>query len=68
MIETGIVRRTDNMGRFVIPIEIRRAIGFDASQQLEIYIDGENLVLKKRCDSCLIEKADKLRKRSGTNR
>lgn len=46
---TGIVRRLDDLGRFVIPKEIRRALGWKEGDPLELYFDRENkaLVLKK---------------------
>lgn len=45
---TGIIRRVDDFGRIVIPKEIRRQVfgKTDASgEPMEIFIDGENIVL-----------------------
>lgn len=39
---TGIVRRVDDLGRVVIPKEIRRAIGIREGTPLEIFVDKEN--------------------------
>ena len=46
---TGIVRRLDDLGRLVIPEEIRRALGWKEGDPLELYFDRENkaIVLKK---------------------
>lgn len=47
MIATGIVRRVDELGRVIIPREIRRALRINDGDPLEIYRDGMNLVLRK---------------------
>ena len=46
---TGIVRRLDELGRLVIPKEIRRTLGWEEGDPLELYFDRENkaIVLKK---------------------
>ncbi len=47
---TGIIRRVDDLGRIVIPREIRRQVfeKTDASgESMEIFIDGENIVLRR---------------------
>ena len=44
---TGIVRKIDDLGRVVLPIELRRTLGISERDSLEIYVDGENIVLKK---------------------
>lgn len=46
---TGIVRRLDDLGRLVIPKEIRRMLGWKEGNPLELYFDRENkaIVLKK---------------------
>ena len=53
MKSTGIVRRVDELGRVVIPIEIRNKFGIDAALDCEIYVDGSNIVLKKYEQSCI---------------
>ena len=65
---TGIVRRVDELGRVVIPIEIRNKFNISERDQLEIYVNGSNIVLKKYEPNCifcgntndLIEYKDKL--------
>ena len=47
MKSTGIVRKVDELGRVVIPIELRRTLGIDEKDALEIYTDNEKIVLKK---------------------
>jgi AbrB family transcriptional regulator, transcriptional pleiotropic regulator of transition state genes len=50
---TGVVRRLDEMGRYVLPINIRRTLNLNIGDGLEIFIDGENIILKKYEPSCL---------------
>ncbi len=40
----GIVRRVDDLGRIVIPKEIRRGLCVEEGEALEIFVDGENIV------------------------
>ena len=47
MKSTGIVRKVDELGRVVIPIELRRTLGIEEKDALEIYTDNEKIVLKK---------------------
>lgn len=47
MKSTGIVRRIDDLGRVVIPKEIRKNLKIKENESLEIFIDGENIILKK---------------------
>ena len=47
MKSTGIVRKLDELGRVVIPIELRRTLGIAEKDALEIYVDNEQIVLKK---------------------
>lgn len=44
MKSTGIVRKVDELGRVVIPIELRRTLGINIKDALEIYVDGEKIV------------------------
>ena len=46
MKSTGIVRKVDELGRVVIPIELRRTLGINIKDALEIYVDGEKIVLR----------------------
>ena len=47
MKSTGIVRRIDDLGRVVIPKEIRRTLGVKEGDPLEIGVDGDKVVLWK---------------------
>ena len=52
---TGIVRRVDDLGRIVLPMELRRTLNIEGKDSLEIYIDGEAIVLRKfqrGCECC----------------
>ncbi|MFR6289938.1 MAG: AbrB/MazE/SpoVT family DNA-binding domain-containing protein [Peptococcaceae bacterium] len=53
MKSTGIVRKVDELGRVVIPIELRRTLGIDEKDALEIYTDNEKIVLKKYEPACI---------------
>lgn len=50
---TGIVRRVDELGRVVLPSELRRTLGIGEKDALEIYVDGERIVLKKYEPACI---------------
>ncbi|MFB4165068.1 AbrB/MazE/SpoVT family DNA-binding domain-containing protein [Alteribacillus sp. JSM 102045] len=47
MKSTGIVRKVDELGRVVIPIELRRTLDIAEKDALEIYVDHDRIVLKK---------------------
>ena len=53
MKSTGIVRKVDELGRVVIPIELRRTLGIDIKDSLEIYVDGNIIMLKKYEPACI---------------
>ena len=44
---TGIVRKVDELGRVVLPIEIRRTLGIDVKDSLEIFVDDGMIILRK---------------------
>ena len=46
MKSTGVVRKVDELGRVVIPIELRRTLDIGEKDSLEIYVDGESIILK----------------------
>lgn len=46
---TGIVRKVDELGRVVIPIELRRTLGIEQKDSLEIYVDEDKIILKNIC-------------------
>lgn len=50
---TGIVRKTDELGRIVIPIEIRRNMDIENKDAVEIYTSGEYIVLQKYQPVCI---------------
>jgi len=47
MISTGIVRSIDNLGRVVLPKELRNTYSITPDTPLEIFTDGESIVLRK---------------------
>jgi len=53
MKSTGVVRRVDELGRIVIPIELRRTMGIEEKDALEIYVDSEKIILKKYEPACI---------------
>lgn len=50
---TGVVRKVDELGRIVVPMELRRTMGIDEGDGLEIYTDGERIVLQKYQPGCI---------------
>ena len=52
MKNTGIVRRVDELGRIVLPKEMRKTMGIEEGDPMEIYVDGDSIVLKKYQDEC----------------
>ena len=53
MKSTGVVRKVDELGRIVLPVELRRTHGIEEKDALEIYVDGGNIVLKKYEPACI---------------
>ncbi len=53
MKSTGVVRKIDDLGRVVLPIELRRVLDIDKDSSLEIYVDNEKIVLKKYEPACV---------------
>ena len=68
MKSTGIIRRVDELGRIVIPIELRNKLKIAEKDPIEIYVEGSCIVLKKYEPNCifcgntknLVEYKDKL--------
>ena len=54
----GIVRKIDPVGRIVLPIELRKTLNIDDDTALEIFVDGEKIVLKKYAASCIFCDSD----------
>lgn len=53
MKSTGIVRRIDELGRVVLPIELRNRYGITEKDPMEIYVEGNCIVLKKYEPNCI---------------
>ena len=53
MKSTGMVRKIDELGRIVLPIEIRNTLGIESRDSLEIFVEGDKIVLAKYQPSCL---------------
>ena len=53
MKSTGIVRKVDELGRIVLPIEMRRTLDIAEKDALEIYVEGSSVILKKYKPSCI---------------
>ena len=53
MKSTGIVRKVDELGRIVLPIEMRRTLDIAERDSLEIYVEGESIILKKYRSACV---------------
>jgi AbrB family transcriptional regulator, transcriptional pleiotropic regulator of transition state genes len=53
MKSTGIVRKVDELGRVVIPIELRRTLDIAEKDPLEIYVDNDRIILKKYEPACV---------------
>ena len=53
MKSTGIVRKVDQLGRIVLPIELRRVLDIKEFAPVEIYTEGDSIILKKYAPDCL---------------
>lgn len=53
MKSTGIVRRVDDLGRIVLPIELRKILDIEPRDSLEIFVDGNTIMLKKYEPQCV---------------
>ena len=50
---TGIVRKVDELGRLVLPIELRRTLGIGEREEIEIFVDENQVILQKYQPSCV---------------
>ncbi len=50
---TGIVRKIDDLGRIVLPIELRRTLDVNIKDSLEIYVEDDQIILKKYTPACM---------------
>ncbi len=53
MKSTGIVRKVDELGRIVLPIELRRTLDIAEKDSLEIYVDDDRIILRKYEPTCV---------------
>ncbi|MCG8540536.1 MAG: AbrB/MazE/SpoVT family DNA-binding domain-containing protein [Clostridia bacterium] len=53
MKSTGIVRKVDELGRIVIPKELRKTFNIGEKDALEIFVDGGKIILKKYEPACI---------------
>lgn len=50
---TGIVRNVDHLGRIVLPMEIRRMMNINAHEPVEIFTEGNNILIRKYRAGCI---------------
>lgn len=50
---TGVVRRIDDLGRIVLPVELRRTMELDNGDSLEIFVEDNKIILKKYQPACI---------------
>ncbi len=53
MKSTGIVRKIDDLGRMVIPKELRNTMGIKRKDPMEIFVEGDKIILKKYEPGCI---------------
>ncbi len=53
MKSTGVVRKVDELGRIVLPIEIRKVLDIKERDGIEIFIDSDQIILQKYQPSCI---------------
>lgn len=53
MRSTGIVRKIDELGRVVMPIELRRSLDISEGNSLEIFTENEDIILRKYEPGCI---------------
>lgn len=49
---TGIVRRVDDLGRIVLPKDLRQTMGIRTGDPMEIYTDADSIILRKYAPGC----------------
>ncbi|PHE92488.1 AbrB family transcriptional regulator [Bacillus pseudomycoides] len=54
MKNTGISRKVDELGRVVIPVEMRRTLGIVEGMSMEFHVDNQDIVLRKHEKACLV--------------
>lgn len=53
MKSTGIIRKVDELGRIVIPIELRRVLDIAERDELEIFMESDHIILQKYEPTCI---------------
>ena len=53
MKSTGMIRHIDELGRIVLPIEMRRIMELGTSDKVEIYVEDDKIILKKHQENCV---------------
>lgn len=53
MKSTGIIRKVDSLGRIVLPIELRRTMDIAESDEVEIYMENDRIILQKFEQACV---------------
>ena len=53
MKSTGVVRKLDELGRVVLPVEIRRTLDISVRDSLEIFVEDDRIILKKYHPACI---------------
>lgn len=51
---TGIVRKVDELGRIVLPVELRRTLNIEVRDPIEIFVDEDTILLKKYAPACIL--------------
>lgn len=51
---TGIVRKVDELGRIVLPVELRRTLNIEVRDPIEIFVNEDTILLKKYAPACII--------------
>lgn len=54
MRSTGVVRRVDDLGRVVIPKEMRTTLGIESGDPVEFYVDGDKVLVSKYIVGCRV--------------
>ena len=53
MKSTGIVRNVDNLGRIVLPIELRRTFHIEVGDPVELFVQGDKIILRRYQPGCI---------------
>lgn len=56
---TGIIRKVDDLGRIVLPIELRRTLDIAERDELEIYMENDQIILRKYEPACIFCASDR---------